>query len=163
MDCYICGEKYKSWEGLFYHKRKIYNCEDVHSSRYELKHAVKLLEAIACRCMFCSRHLRKVKMAEHYLKEHRGNFTWVKCRLWCRKHREEEFRNHIKKHNIGEYYMKPEIFEDLLNTEHYDVILVTLKELAEKRRETNREVVSRQFNPLFGRCPFSGDIIGCRN
>ena len=38
-------------------------------------------------------------------------------------------------HNIyfrGEYYMKTEKLEDLLNTEHYDVIL-TLKELAEKR------------------------------
>ena len=59
--------------------------------------------------------------------------------------------------------MKPEKLEDLLNTEHYDVILVTLKELAEKRRETDREIVSRQFAPLFERCPLSGDIIGCRN
>ena len=69
-------------------------------------------------------------------------------------------------HNIysrGEYNMKPEKLEDLFNTEHYDVILVTLKELAEKRRETNREIVSRQFDPLFERCPFSGYIIGCCN
>ena len=49
----------------------------------------------------------------------------------------------IKWHNIYstyEYYMKPEMLEDLLNTEHYDVILVTLEELAENRRETNREI-----------------------
>ena len=59
--------------------------------------------------------------------------------------------------------MKPEKLEDLLNTERYDVILVTLKELAEKRREANREIVSRQFDPLFERCLFSGDIIGFRN
>ena len=58
--------------------------------------------------------------------------------------------------------MKPEKLEDFPNTEHY-VILVTLKELAEKRRETNREIVSTQFDPLFERCPSSGDIIGCRN
>ena len=54
-------------------------------------------------------------MEEHYLKEHRGNFTWVK------------FRDHIKEYNIYsrcEYYMKPEKLEDLPNTEHYDVIYV---------------------------------------
>ena len=37
--------------------------------------------------------------------------------------------------------MKPEMLEDLLNTEHYDDILVALDELAEKRRETNREIL----------------------
>ena len=54
------------------------------------------------------------------------------------------FKDHIKKHNVyseNDYYMKPEKFKDLLNTEHYDVILVTLSELAEKRRETNREII----------------------
>ena len=35
--------------------------------------------------------------------------------------------------------MKPETLKYVLNTEHYDVILATLKELAEKRREFNRE------------------------
>ena len=47
-DCSITSERYKSWEGLFYHKRKRHNCEDVHSTRYEyeLKHAVKLLEHV---------------------------------------------------------------------------------------------------------------------
>ena len=59
--------------------------------------------------------------------------------------------------------MKPERLEDLLNTEHYDVILVTLEELAEKRGETNREMASRgPVGSLIERCPFSGDIKGCR-
>ena len=60
--------------------------------------------------------------------------------------------------------MKPEKLEDLLTTEHYDVILVTLEELAEKRREVNREILkSMDSRPrLFKRCSFSGDIIGCR-
>ena len=110
--------------------------------------------------MFCPRRLRNVTMEEHYLKEHIGNFTRVNCKLCCRERREEEFRNYIKEHDRyfrGEYYMKPEKLEDLLNTDHYDVILVTLKEFAEKRRETNREIVSRQFDPLFERCPFSGN------
>ena len=127
---------------------------------------VKLLEEKACKCMFCPKRLREVTTEEHYLKEKRGNFTWVKCKLCCREYREEEFRDHIKEHNIyfrGEYYMKPEKLEDLHNTEHYDVIVVTLKNLAEKHGETNREIVSRQFDPLFERCPFSEDIIGCRN
>ena len=45
--------------------------------------------------------------------------------------------------------MKPEKLEDLLNTEHYDFILVTLKELAEKHRETNREMTWRQVTNKF--------------
>ena len=108
MDCYICGRKYKSWQGLFYYKRKIHNCED--SSRS----AVKLSEEKARKCVFCHRRLREVKMREHYLKEDRGNFTWVKCKLCCREHREEEFKEHIKQHNIyfrGKYCMKPEKLE----------------------------------------------------
>ena len=44
--------------------------------------------------------------------------------------------------------MKPENLEDLLNTEHYDVILVTLEELAEKHRETNCEMALRGSGPL---------------
>ena len=58
--------------------------------------------------------------------------------------------------------MMPEKLEDLLNTEHYDVILATLAELAEKRRETNREMASRKVGHLIERCTFSGDIKGCR-
>ena len=57
--------------------------------------------------------------------------------------------------------MKPEKLEDLLNIEHY-VILVTLEELAEKGRETNHEMASMgNVGPLNERCPFSGDNKGC--
>ena len=57
--------------------------------------------------------------------------------------------------------MKPERLEDLLSTEHYVVILVTLDERAEKRRETNREIrKSMDSRPrLFETCSFSGDVI----
>ena len=77
------------------------------------------------------------------------------------------FNDHIKWHNIyskSEYYMTPEKLEDLFTTEHYDVILVALNELAEKRRETNREVLKSMDSipRLFERCSFSGDIVGCR-
>ena len=93
---------------------------------------------------------------ERQLKEHKENFTWIKCKLCCREYREEEFKDHIKEHNIyfrGEYYMKLEKLEDLLDTEHYDFILVILEVLAEKRRETNREMASRgPVDPLVEKC-----------
>ena len=75
MDCYICGKEYTSWQGLFYHKRKIHNCEDAHSSRYEyeIKNAAKIAEEKArekaCKCMFCPRRIRKVRMEKHYLRK----------------------------------------------------------------------------------------------
>ena len=122
--------------GLFYHKRKIHNYEDVRSSRYEYE----IAEETARKCMFCPRRLRKVTMEKHYLEKHEENFTWMKRKLCCREHREEMLKDHIKEHNVyfrGECYMKPEKLEDLLNTEHYDVILVTLKELAEKHLIVN--------------------------
>ena len=69
------------------------------------------------------------------------------------------FKDHVKWHNIyskNEYYMKPEKLENLLNTEHYDIILVALKVLAEKRNETNRELLkSTDSRPrLFERCQY---------
>ena len=51
-------------------------------------------------------------------------------------------KDHIRGFNVylrNNYYMK---LEELLNTEHHDGILVTLKELAEKQREFNREYFS---------------------
>ena len=63
------------------------------------------------------------------------------------------FKDHIKQHNIyskNEYYMKPEKLEDLLNSEHYDVILVTLSELAEKRRETSCEMFKSMNSRGYG-------------
>ena len=94
--------------------------------------------------MFCPQRFRKETMEDHYWKKHKENFTWIKCKLCCRDRREEMFKDHIKWNNIyskNEYYMKLEKLEDFLNTEHYDVILVALKELAEKRREANRKIL----------------------
>ena len=117
--------------------------------------------------MFCPKRFRKETMEDHYQQKHKENFTWIKCKHGCCELREEMFKGHIKWHHIyskNEYYMKPEMLEDLLKTEHYDVILVTLEELADKRRETNREILkSMDSRPRqFERCPFSGDIIGSR-
>ena len=75
MECYTCEKEYKTWEGVFYHKRKVHNCVDVCSRRYglELENATKTAEAKARekarKCMFCLRHLRKVTMGEHYRKK----------------------------------------------------------------------------------------------
>ena len=94
--------------------------------------------------MVCPKRFRKEPMEDHYRKAHKGNFTWIMCKLGCSEHREETFKDHIRWHNIyskNEYYMKPEMLEDLLSTENYDVILVALEELAEKRRDANREIL----------------------
>ena len=88
-------------------------------------------------------------MERNYLKKHKENFTWMECKLCCREHREEMLRDHIRGHNVyigDECYMKPEKIEDLLNTEPHDAILVTLEELAEERREFNREFF-KSMNP----------------
>ena len=169
MDCYICGKEYTTWEGLFYHKRKFYNCTNFRSSRYEyeIKKATNLAEEKVCKCMFCPQRFRKETMEDHYWKTHKENFTWIKCKLGCSEVREEMFNDHIKEHNVyskNDYYMKTEKLKDLLNTEHYDVILVALKELAEKRRETDHKIFkSMDSRPrIFERCPFSVVIIGCR-
>ena len=80
-------------------------------------------------------------MEEHYRKTHKENITWIKRKLSA-VNIAKRCLNIILRNNIyseNDYYMKPEL-EDLLNTEHYDVILVTLSELADKHRETNREM-----------------------
>ena len=135
MDCYISGNEYTTWEGLFYRKRKVHNCTNVRSSRYgyEIKNAGQLAEGKALQYMFYDKHFRKETMEDHNRKK--SNFTLIKCKLGCSKRRKEMFKDHINWHNIyskNEYCMKPEKLEDLLNPEHYDIILVT-EELAEKQ------------------------------
>ena len=60
MDCYMHKNKYKSWEGLFYHKLKVHNYTDVHSHQYELelklKSSVKPVNKEAPKCMRCSKN-----------------------------------------------------------------------------------------------------------
>ena len=79
--------------------------------------------------------------------------------------REEVRKDHIKQHNgnaNNNYYTEPERLEDLLNTEHDDVVQETLKEFKEKHVETNRKILdSTDSRPrLFERYQISGDIIG---
>ena len=65
----------------------------------------------------------------HYWKVHRDSFKWIECkiscgRFACGKVREEEFKDHIRRHNEiyskkkNKYYMEPEKLEDLFSTEH---------------------------------------------
>ena len=132
-----------------------------------IKSATNLTEEGERECMVCPKRFRKGPMEDHYRKKHKGNFTWIKCKLGCSERREETFKDHIRLHNIyskNEYHMKPEKLEDLLTIENYDDILVTLEQLAEKRMEANRKILKSMDSVprLFERCSFSRDIIGCR-
>ena len=188
MDCYICDKKYKSWDGLFYHKRKVPNCTDVHSRRYELelqlKSSVKPAKKEAPKCILRSKNrYNKEKIEVHYWKVHRDSFKWIGCKIdrgryACGNEREEEFKDHIKRHNTiyskeGNWcYMEPEkLEEDLFNTEHLDVVqpmLVGLRAVEENRPEERLER-DREHSKLMAsrpstieRCSCSGGILGCR-
>ena len=92
---------------------------------YEIKNKTLLAEEKACNvCCILNAFLKK------QWKIITGkSIKRIKCKLGCSERREEMFKYHIKLHNIystNEYYMKPETLEDLLTTEHCDVILVTL-------------------------------------
>ena len=146
MYCYTCGKEYTSWSGLAIHKRTVHNCSKVFPDLYKcnIKIATTLPEERARECMVCPKRFRKEPIEDHYRIAHKGNFTWIMCNLGCNERIEEMFEDHIRWHNIyskNEYNMKPEMLEELLSNEHYDVILVALEELAEKRREGNREIL----------------------
>ena len=142
MDCYKCDKKYKSWEGLVYHKRKVHNCIDVHSRRYELElklnSSVKPVKKEAPKCILCCKNsCNKEKIEVHYWKVHRDSFKCIECkidcgRFACGKVHEEEFKDHIRRHNTmyskegSRYYMEPEKLEDLFNAEHLDVVRAML-------------------------------------
>ena len=68
-----------------YHKRKVHNCEDDYSRRYdeEVKNATR-------RCMHCNKHHRKRAMEKHSLKNHKEKFTWIKCKLYQKEQQEED-------------------------------------------------------------------------
>ena len=112
MDCSICGKEYISWQGLFYHKRKVHNCENVHSSRYEyeIKNAAKIAgekeREKTRKCMFCHRCLRRLTMERHCLKMHKENFMWMNYIICDREHQEEMLADHIRGHNV---YLKRRI------------------------------------------------------
>ena len=186
MDCYICDKKYKSWDGLFYHKRKVHNCTDVHSSRYELElkieSSIKPVKKEAPKCILGSKHsYDKEKIEVHYWKVHRGSFKWIECKIdrgryACDKVREDEFKDHMRHNTMyskegSRYYMEPEKLEDLFNTEHLDVVqamLVGLRAVEEKRLEERLEC-DREHSKLMASRPstiergsFSGEILGCR-
>ena len=178
----MCEKEYKSWEGLFYHKRKVHNCTDIYSRRYELelelKSPVKPVKKEVPKCMLCSKKSYYREKIEVYCKVHRDSFKWIECeiscgRFPCGKVREEEFKDHIRRHNEicsekkSKYYMEPEMLEDLFNTEHLDVVQELksveekrLKERSERDRKHSKLMASRP--PLIERCPFSGEILGCR-
>ena len=80
--------EYKTWNGLFYHKRKVHNCENVCLCRYELliKNAAKIAEEKERKCMHCHKHHHKPAMEKHYLKSHKEKFVWMKCKLCQKEH-----------------------------------------------------------------------------
>ena len=136
MDCGICGKEYKSWEGKFCHKRKVHNCVNVHSRRYdyETKNATR-------KCMHCHKHHRKPAMEKYYLKSNKENFTWIKCKLCQKEQREETLKDHIRRHNRyirDQNYMKAENLEELLNIERYDDAMIDVGEHRDKQTEFNR-------------------------
>ena len=132
MDCGICGKEYKSWDGLFYHKRKVHNCENVHSRRYDYetknaaKIAAKITEEKSRKCIHCHKHHLKPAMEKRYLKSHKEDVMWIECKLCRKEHREEMFKDHIRGHNRymrDEYHMKPDELEELVNIVSYDAAL----------------------------------------
>ena len=142
---------------MFYHKRKVHNCTDVHSRRYELelklKSSVKPVRREAPKCMLCSKKsYDKEKIEVHYWKLHRDSFKWVECkidrgRFACSKVREEEFKD----------------------LDAVQVMLVGLRAVEERhleeRLKRDRENVKLMASrpSTIERCSFSGEILGCRH
>ena len=109
---------------------------------YEIKNAAKIAEERERKCMHCHRRHHKPAMERHYLKNHKKNFTRVKCKLCRIGHREEMLKDHIREHNVyigGTYYIEPEELEELLNTGNHDATLTILGEDKEKQREFDRQ------------------------
>ena len=122
---------------MLYHKRKVHNCENVRSRRYDYE-----MKNAACKCMHCHKHHRKPEMEKHYLKSHKENFTWIKRKLCREEHREEMFKDHIRRHNRyigGTHYIKPEELEELLNTGNYDAVLAAVGVHKDKQTEFDRQ------------------------
>ena len=101
--------------------------------------------------MHCHKHHRKPAMEKQYLKSLKENFTWIKCKLGRKEHREEMFKDHIRGNNRymrDEYYMKPEELEQLLNTGSYDAALTAVGEHIDKQTEFNGQHF--EFGRRFG-------------
>ena len=82
----------------------------------------------------------KETMGVHYWKKHKENLKWVECKLGCNEGR-EVLKDNIKQYTVyakNKYYMESEKLEGLLSTEHHDDVQATLKEIKEKRVETDR-------------------------
>ena len=71
----------------------------------ELKNSVKPEKKEATKCILCSKkNYNKEKIEVHYWKVHRDSFKWIACKLSCGrfpcgKVREEEFKDHIRRHD----------------------------------------------------------------
>ena len=113
-------------------------------------------------CILCSKNSYNTEKIEvHYWKVHRDSFKWSECKIdrgryACGKVREEESKEHIKRHNTmyskegSRYYMEPEKLEALFNTEHLDVVQAMLVGLMASRLST------------IERGSFAEEILGCR-
>ena len=97
MGCYMCGKEYKTWNGLFYHKRKVHNCDNAHSARYnwELKNAEKILAEKAKKCPQCPKKHRKPAMEQHFKRAQSEQFVYAACKLCQEECRTEVYNDHI--------------------------------------------------------------------
>lgn len=186
MNCYVCDKRYKSWSGLFYHKRTIHNDTSVHSKVYDnkMKNQAKHDEDRAKKCLFCPLMRCKGTMEEHYRKKHHEKFAWVECELCTgsRQVRYDVFGEHIvevhnkhREHGREDVHMNVDELESLFETAGgFDIAISTLKKMKDEqknREQKCREITAELFHPdgrrrggsLFGgRDPISGDLIGFR-
>lgn len=165
MTCYTCGKEYKSWSGLFYHKKNIHKDASVHSSVYEYKLKNPLPKAQ--KCMFCEKLHVPIKMEEHYKKFHESMFKWIKCNMcYDEAIREECIKEHILEHNKdkyfgGAYLIKPEELNDLFSSLTFNEILEKLKICQKERHENNMRARNR-CSGIFSRDPGTGELLGFR-
>ena len=146
-DCHICGKKYKRWQSLFYHKRKIHNCDNVRSAKYdlELKNAAKIAERRAKKCPHCPKFHRKPTMEEHFKRVHKDKYVYVTCKLCQKECREGSYNDHTNVHNSygrGRHFMDPEELDKLFVSSSSDDALVALTAAIEKQRDFDNKYFS---------------------
>ena len=98
MNCYVCGKEYKSWSGLFYHKKNVHG-SNVRSKPYDRKMEAKEREKLHD-CLHCSNCYCAKELEEHYKASHRQHLEFIFCRICSSDCRREIFKDHIRAHNI---------------------------------------------------------------
>ena len=58
------GKEYKTWNGLFYNKRKVHNCDNAHSARYNWELKKNVEKVLAEKAKTCP-HFQKAQKASN--------------------------------------------------------------------------------------------------